>query len=261
MKNGFFSRRMIGTRMLAAALLFGCASGKKEEDAGNKSPAIAASNDILELLTGFGESVSKKDFTRAVEYLVPRERALMRDASGHIPEDKQKALMALSLQRLIRDPSVHMENGYLAGIHDIISRPETARVDSTQGAPISDSAMVAQATSGTVTPIPLPAEAMQAATANESAPQDSTRTSDPAPDADPLLQETVKKFFSAIRQQNWSAALAMINADEKKAFLDEKGKLSEASKARLSRIDISNRGALMLQDGKLTGVSLIVPSK
>jgi hypothetical protein len=52
----------------------------------------------------------------------------------------------------------------------------------------------------------------------------------------------------------------MMNEGEKKLLLDDKGRMKESSKQRLSQIDQKNREALILQDGKLTGVTLLLPS-
>jgi hypothetical protein len=50
-----------------------------------------------------------------------------------------------------------------------------------------------------------------------------------------------------------------MNENEKKALLDDKGRLKDSAKERLSRIDAANRNALVLQEGKLTGVTLLLP--
>jgi hypothetical protein len=109
---------------LAIFLVTGCASTQKEEAAVEGEEAqvaeapVKGSSDILELLTGFGESVSRRNFDRAVAYLVPEERAKILDANGKVPENRQKDLMALPLQRLIRTPTVKVENNFLSGIYD-----------------------------------------------------------------------------------------------------------------------------------------------
>ena len=76
-----------------------------------------------------------------------------------------------------------------------------------------------------------------------------------------MLKETVNKFFSAVNSRNWTGALALINEGERKLLVDEKGRLKESAKQRLAHIDQQNRGALVLQDGKLTGVTLLLPSE
>ena len=77
---------------------------------------------------------------------------------------------------------------------------------------------------------------------------------------DPQLKAAVSKFFSTVNRKNWSGALALMNEGERKLLLDDRGKLKESSKHRLAQIDQKNREALTLQDGKLTGVTLLLPS-
>jgi hypothetical protein len=43
--------------------------------------------------------------------------------------------------------------------------------------------------------------------------------------------------------------------------VDDKGRLKESAKQRLTQMDQKNRDALVLQDGKLTGVTLLLPSE
>src|SRR5262245_16479970 len=81
---------------VALAFLAGCASSRKQDT------VAPGSNDLLELLTGFGESLSKRNFQKAVSYMVPEERTLLVDPDGRVPEDKQKMLLALPLQKLIK---------------------------------------------------------------------------------------------------------------------------------------------------------------
>ena len=78
---------------------------------------------------------------------------------------------------------------------------------------------------------------------------------------DPRLKDTVNRFFTAVNRRNWQSALALMNDSERKLLLDDKGRLKESSKQRLTQIDQKNREALLLQDGKLTGVTLLLPSE
>jgi len=207
------------------------------------------SNDILDLLTGFGESISKRDFVKAVGYMVPAERSQMLDANGRVPEDKQRQLMALRLQRLIRTPSVRVEGGYLAGIYDLLAAER-------QG---NSGEMMASGSEGTE----MAAGAGEAEGVESTASEDEEAT--PAiveldPQDDPALKAAVNKFFLAVNQKNWNAALALVNDNEKKIFFDERGRLKESSKARLGKIDTEGKNALTLTDGKLTGITLLLPS-
>jgi hypothetical protein len=78
--------------------------------------------------------------------------------------------------------------------------------------------------------------------------------------ADPQLKSAVNKFFAAVNRRNWSSAVAMINESERRLLLDDKGRLKESAKHRLAQIDQKNRDAISLQDGKLTGVTLLLPN-
>lgn len=229
------------TAVSLATLFLACSSTHKD----NSPPP--GSNDILDLLTGFGESVSKRDFVKAVGYLTPSERALMLNANGQVPEDKQKALAALHLSRLIRMPGVHVENGYLAGIYDILPNDREAPAGS------AEESATAESTDGS---------AASEAPAEEMAAEEGQRPPEGfgAPKDDPELKQAVNKFFKAISQKNWNAALAMMNEDERKVLLDDRGKLKENAKSRLQNMDSNGKEALTLQDGKLTGVTLLLPA-
>jgi hypothetical protein len=245
--------RIIVTSLTAATfcLLMACSSSRKE------SNVPQGSNDILDLLTGFGESVSKRDYNKAVGYLVPEERAQLTDSRGQVPEDKQKALSSLRLARLIRMPGVRVENGYLAGIYNVLPLNEGERPVSSEtgedpllseGSPAAESEEVAteqasEENSGEGS------EDMYGAKAAEN------------PAENPELTEAVNKFFKAVSQKNWQVALSMMNDNEKKILTDDKGRLKETSKNRLKNIDSAGKEALTLQDGKLTGVTLLLPAE
>jgi hypothetical protein len=224
------------------SLLMACASGRKE------TSAVPETDDLLELLTGFGESLSKRNFERAVEYLVPEERALMLEG-GSVPADKQRMLMALPLQKLIRHPAVRVENGRIAGIYTVLPNLNQA------GSP--ELAAEEPAPDGDGMAAETPAEDADVSAGEETEVAAAPET----PQADPMLKETVSKFFSAVNSRNWTGALALINEGERKLLVDEKGRLKESAKQRLAHIDQQNRGALVLQDGKLTGVTLLLPSE
>lgn len=229
-------------------LFMACAGSNKEVAQAPRS------DDLLELLTGFGESLSKRNFTMAVDYLVPEEKALLLEG-GSVPPEKQKMLMALPLQKLIRHPSIRVENGHIAGVYSLLPNlrqgEATANLASAEGGAAPDASAEPAAPQG-----PMAAEA-GAAPADEDAESASMASANPA---DPQLKAAVNKFFSAVNKKNWSGALAMMNEGERKLLLDEKGRLKESSKHRLAQIDQKNREALTLQDGKLTGVTLLLPT-
>jgi hypothetical protein len=242
-----FARSRIG---LAAALgmLVACASSNKD------AAQAPRSDDLLELLTGFGESLSKRNFTKAVDYMVPEEKALLMEG-GSVPPEKQKLLMALPLQRLIRSPSVRVENGHIAGIYGMLPNLKQGEAASNMAA--NDSSASSASASGDIG-----AQGPMAAGASTEPSGDDL---DAAPMAangasDPQLKSAVSKFFAAVNRKNWSSAVSMINENERKLLLDDKGRLKESAKHRLAQIDQKNREALTLQDGKLTGVTLLLPN-
>ncbi|MEO6094500.1 MAG: hypothetical protein ABIW76_02080 [Fibrobacteria bacterium] len=225
----------------------------------NKDVATQAprSDDILELLTGFGESLSKRDFNKAVDFMVPEEKALMMEG-GKVPTDKQKMLMALPLQKLIRHPAIRVDNGHIAGIYSVLPNLRQGEASPMASAEIGSPDTSASDPLATGTRGPMGT--------NETASADATNTdmsevqSTALNESDPQLKSAVNKFFTAVNRRNWTSALAMMNEGEKKLLLDDKGRLKESAKQRLTQIDQKNREALILQDGKLTGVTLLLPS-
>lgn len=220
-----------------------CASSRKE------TAQAPESDDLLELLTGFGESLSKRNFTKAVDYMVPEEKAMMMEGSS-VPPEKQKLLMALPLQKLIRHPTIRVENGKIAGIYNMLpnlNQGQAGSLASEETSTEDGAAPTETAVAPEGSDLPLDEEA--AGTQAASNPND------------PRLKETVNKFFSAVNRRNWQSALALMNDSERKLLLDDKGRLKESAKQRLSQMDQKNRDALVLQDGKLIGVTLLLPSE
>jgi hypothetical protein len=231
-------------------LLMACSTTKKDVSQAPRS------DDLLELLTGFGESLSKRNFTQAVDYMVPEEKMLMLD-NGSVPPEKQKMLLALRLSTLIRHPAIRVQDGHIAGIYNVLPNLRQG-----EAAPIAanDSGALPEAPDADVLASeskgPMGGEGAVAAASEDetSAPVSSPNVNDPQ------LKSTVNKFFTAVNRKNWSSALAMMNDGEKKLLLDDRGRLKESSKQRLAQMDQKNRDALILQDGKLTGVTLLLPS-
>jgi hypothetical protein len=244
-----FARSRIG---LAAALglLVACASSNKE------AAQAPRSDDLLELLTGFGESLSKRNFTKAVDFLVPEEKSLLLEG-GSVPPEKQKLLMALPLQRLIRNPSIRVENGHIAGIYGMLPNLKQGEAAANMAAANDSSSTEASASGDIGATGP-----MAAGASTEPAGEDGIEASAMAGanPADPQLKSAVNKFFAAVNRRNWSSAVAMINESERRLLLDDKGRLKESAKHRLAQIDQKNRDAISLQDGKLTGVTLLLPN-
>ena len=231
-------------------LLMACSSTHKDVAQAPKS------DDLLELLTGFGESLSKRNFTKAVDYMVPEEKALMMEG-GSVPPEKQKMLLALRLSTLIRHPAIRVQDGKIAGIYNVL--PNLRQGEAAPVAMEGDSASAADVdalASESKGPMGTPAGETAAVPADDDAPS-AVAASNPN---DPQLKSAVNKFFSAVNKKNWSTALAMMNDGERRLLVDDKGRLKESSKQRLAQIDQKNREALILQDGKLTGVTLLLPS-
>lgn len=241
-----------GSRIgLAAALgiLVACASSNNKE--AGQAPR---SDDLLELLTGFGESLSKRNFTKAVDYMVPEEKALMLEG-GSVPPEKQKLLMALPLQRLIRSPTVRVENGHIAGIYGML--PNLRQGEAMSNLAANDSSASSASPSGDIGAQGPMASGAPAEPATDETDETATASSGAT---DPQLKSAVSKFFAAVNRKNWSSAVSMINENERRLLVDDKGRLKESAKHRLAQIDQKNREALTLQDGKLTGVTLLLPN-
>jgi hypothetical protein len=232
-------------------ILMACSSTSNRE--ATKAPA---SDDLLELLTGFGESLSKRNYVKAVDYMVPEEKAMMMEG-GAVPTDKQKMLLALPLQKLIRHPGIRVENGHIAGIYAVL--PNLRQGEANPMAPAesentTETAAASEETSGAEIKGPMAAQAPESYSNEEIS---------AAPEAnanDPKLKAAANKFFAAINKRNWTSALAMMSENEKTFLVDDKGRLKESSKQRLSQMDQKNWEALVMQDGKLTGVTLLLPS-
>jgi hypothetical protein len=215
------------------------------------------SDDLLELLTGFGESLSKRNFAKAVDYMVPEEKALMME-NGSVPAEKQKMLLALPLQKLIRHPAIRVQDGHIAGIYNVLPNLRQGEANSMAAATeegANPEAAGSESAAAETPKGPMADEGAVAAASDE----DAASSSGAANANDPQLKSAINKFFSAVNKKNWSSALAMMNDSERKLLLDDKGRLKESSKQRLAQIDQKNRDALMLQDGKLTGVTLLLP--
>jgi|GEM_PF-2302652 len=239
------------TVLLALTAFFMACSSSRKENAPNPG-----SNDILDLLTGFGESISKRDFKQAVGYLTPSERSMILDANGEVPPGKQDALASLRLARLIRMPSVHVEGGYLAGIYEILPLDASGQAVANEAPPMENEFSgddAAGAYGQVANPEGNGTEAV-AMTEPDLEAQEAAKDKEE-------LNQAVNQFFKAVSQKNWNAALAMVNENERKILVDDKGKLKEDSKSRLQHLDTDGKEALTLQDGKLTGITLLLPAE
>lgn len=250
-------KKVSGYRVCLAAamgLLMACSTTKKDVAQAPRS------DDLLELLTGFGESLSKRNFEKAVDFMVPEEKALMMEGSS-VPDEKQKMLLALRLSTLIRHPSIRVEDGHIAGIYSMLPNLRQGEASPMAMDAEGNGAESAEGDANTLTAESGPMAAMpdmpDAAVSEEGG--SVAAAGDVNPD-DQELKEAVNKFFAAVNKKNWSGALALMNDNEKKFLLDEKGRLKESSKQRLAQMDQKNKEALILQDGKLTGVTVLLPA-
>lgn len=222
---------------------FGCASNQRAQEA-------PRSQDLLELLTGFGESLSKRNFALAADYLVPEDKAMLVDERGRVPEDKQRAMQALPLQRLLNHPRVRVEEGRIAGIYallpnlsqgkavalgaegDSAASPEYQALFGERGSASAEGGMPAEMPAG-----------------------EAPFSSDPTAYDRQLAEE----FFAAVTRRKWAEALGYVHETERQRLVDEKGRVTEKTKRRLARLQQDDLRALLLVDGKLTGVTLVLP--
>ena len=211
--------------LLLTTLIISCSSSRRANE-------VPKSDDLLELLTGFGEAISQRNFQKAVQFLTEEERYRITGGQKEVPEEMQQRLMALPLQKLIRKSSIRVEDGRIAGIYAILPSLEHGQVDST-------ALELAQEQDEFSDELSIPEE-------EEISPEEE------------LLQEMTQEFFSAIDNKNWEQALQLIHENERKILVDDSGKLTETAKSRLSRIN-RNIDAMMLRDGKLTGITLLLP--
>jgi hypothetical protein len=211
------------------------------------------------LLTGFGESLSKRNYAKAVDYMVPEEKAMMMEG-GSVPADKQKMLLALPLQKLIRHPGIRVENGHIAGIYAVLPNLRQGEANPMAPSESDNSTEEASATGSVDESGSGEVKGPMAAQAPDSYSTEDMSASPEANANDPKLKAAANKFFAAINKRNWTSALAMMSDNEKTFLVDEKGRLKESSKQRLSQMDQKNWEALVMQDGKLTGVTLLLPS-
>jgi hypothetical protein len=205
---------------LAFALL---ASACSQGGRGNPpSPEI----NRLDVLTSFTIAVSKRDFNKAMQFLAPEERLHFGADAGNVPESLQERLRALRLATLNNDPRITLSSeGKIQGVYAILPVID--------GGPVVD----LDALPKPVALVPEPRE----------------------PTEEDRVREAAQKLFQSIRDQDWDNALNRLAPDERRVFLDDKGKIDPESRQRLSAIDTTSWKALSLKNEKLTGVVLIIP--
>ena len=188
----------------------------------------------LDVLTSFTLDLSKRDFAAAVRIMSVSDRSRMVDRDGLVRPEYRERLLALRLSTLLNNPAIKEEQGKIGGIYEILP-------------------VLAQA---------LPVEKDSAATGvTEDEESSLTAKTDTSDDGRQELRKATNAFFKSVKSKNWNRALGMVYADEKKVFVKNDGQIRPGVRRRLGAIDTSSWEALELQNGKLTGIVLIIPDK
>lgn len=192
-----------------------------------RKPFETGNPDRLEILTNYTLSLSKRDFEGAVAKLAPPDRDRLLGADGKVRPEFQDRLRAMRLTTLVANPMVTLEQGRIRGIYDLLPVIE-------QGEPAP-----------VVVDLPL---------------DEPARVLDEEPGREDLRAATAA-FFRSVREREYKKAVGMLAPEERRVFLREDGRVKEAARRRLAAIDTSAWDALTLEEGKLTGVVLIIPSR
>lgn len=191
-------------------------------------------NDRLEVLTTFTLALSKRDFATAADMMSPADRSRLLGEDGQVMPGYQERLRALRLTTMAQNPLISIEEGRIRGLYDLLPVLD-------QGPPVESMAIATGAPSGN--------PAIPAA---------------PAAGEDELdrreLRAATDAFFRSVRDQQWKKALSMVNPGERQVFLRSDGKIKAAATRRLAAIDTSSWEALDMDEGKLSGVVLIIPA-
>ena len=205
----------------AAALVFLAAcAGKPRTGFG------AGEQGRLDILTAYTLALSKRDFRTAADLLAPADREKLLGSDGQVKEEFRDRLRAMRLSTLSSNPLVTLERGRIRGIFDLLPVLE-------QGEPAP---VVADA------PPETPPIALEEEPGREE------------------LRSAAAAFFRSVRAREYRMAIGMLAPGERAVFLREDGRVKEGMRRRLAAVDTAAWGALALEDGKLTGVVLIIPS-
>jgi hypothetical protein len=199
----------------------GCSSARKAE--------AAAPADRLETLTNFTIALSKRDFTAAAGMLAPGERLRLVGESGSIKEEYRDRIRAMRLSTMMNNPAIRVDQGLILGIHDVLPVVDQA--------PTDDYALVFDDSAA-----PAPEQA------------------DPEAGEREALRKAARAFFKSVEAKDWKSAFALLDEQEREAFLRVDGKIKPGAKRRLAAIDTASWEALTLEDGKLSGAVLLVPA-
>lgn len=185
----------------------------------------------LEILTNYTLALSKRDFRAAAAMLAPVDRERLLGADGLVRPEYRDRLRAMRRSTLVSNPLVAIEDGRIRGIYDLLPVLE-------QGEPAPVFADV-------------PADAP---------PEAPLPVLDDEPGREELRAATAA-FFRSVRARDYRKAMGMLAPDERRVFLREDGRVKDEARRRLAAVDTSAWDALTLEDGKLTGVVLIIPSR
>ena len=210
-----------GSLVAAALLLLAGCAGNPRKAFETGTP------DRLEILTNYTLSLSKRDFEGAAARLAPADRERLLGSDGKVRAEFQDRLRAMRLSTLAANPLVTLEQGRIRGIFDLL--PVIV-----QGDP---SPVVMDA------PVEAPARASEGEPGREE------------------LRAASMAFFRSVRARDYRKAVGMLAPGERRVFLREDGAVKETARRRLAAIDTSAWDAMTLEEGKLTGVVLIIPSR
>jgi hypothetical protein len=161
--------------------------------------------------------------------LAPSDRDRLIGADGKVLPEFEDRLRAMRLTTLAGNPLVTVEEGRIRGIFELLPVIEQGAQDPSD--PVARAA---------------------------------PSTPDPAPKAEPRNEElrtAAEAFFRSVRASEYRKAMGMVAPGERRVFVGDDGRVKRDARRRLSAMDTSSWDALTLEDGKLTGVVLIIPPR
>lgn len=209
----------------AAFLLTACAGASS----GNRTD-----RNRLEVLTDFTLALSKRDFGSASSMMATRDRMRVADEKGGVLPQYKERLCAMRLTTLVNNPMIRIEHGKILGIYDLLPVLVQAQAHVAE----KDSAQATTAES-------------------EAGPSEEEIRHDQAQEE---LRKASEDFFRLVQAGKWKKAIGLLNEGEKDGFLRSDGRLKEGTRRRLAAVDTSSWEALALENGKLSGIVLIIPA-
>ncbi len=188
----------------------------------------------LDALTALTVALSKRDFKAASSLMDPVDLKKMSDESGGIQLQYQDRLRAMRMTTLMNNPLINVEKGKVRGVFDILpvlNQGIAKSVGNNADADTAEAEYTLRSYKTTLTP------------------------------DDPALKKTAEAFFKSIRNRNWSQAMSFVNQEERPDFIANNGQVREDARRRLAEIDTSSWDAMTLENGKLTGVVLLLPDQ